>query len=971
MKNSRQRIIVDPEEILIENLEVSESHVEMITVTNSMSVPVTIEFSPHTTIDRKHEISPSVLRLESLETTSLQIKTTLIKYPKYGHIIRDLVYIKSEHFIEKFYISIETKNFSYQENSLIERELGLSRNSRVFRMEEEIKEYQNEIERLNRYIDEKNQVENDLERLKQENNDLKVSLEDANRGSFFSQKITDMYKEKASVETVVEMRLQEEKEKNERKDAKVLQILKQKDATIQVNQEKLLEQEEKIAELHSKLVKTKTELESSENSKNSLEKSLKASQESLKALKSQQESLKISESSTNQKENSQIKKLQEEVQRLKNREEGILSLSSKQLNSKESQEKILKEKDQLISDLLNKVSFQSNYIESLSQKFLNTSHSEILSTVLRLEQENKLLCAQIAESIGKSPSEFVKVYQNNENMAHELDLKNREIIELQNRIISLQQKPGFEENDKIAANEREKVFKLEFENEKLKELITGLEQSNKDLQNELGTALKGINAEAFTQNIASQTQLVSRLNARVMNLKERDEAALKKLEESEETIKELKKLIDDEKSKKTGKTGKSPEKKTFKAEFSQTEEKLKQTDTFELERYEIKIGNLSKEVTEYQNKYYEVLKSFHQAKAENAFLEASHVEEISKIQRENILLGKDLEKLQDLTSFNQSRLKSYGLNSEQLLDKVKMLETQILSTEDGFKSQIEELEGKVLKLKVENDLKESCVQERTAQVAILFEKLEGNTDKDDLAIKVSHFKAVEGSLNRQIIEFKSTISRLNQQIEIESKKKQKYLEKEADFSIQTEKYKKTIEESQKIIQNLSENLESKESDAVFLTSQLSRYQENEKDYKSRIDIYIKQINSLQSKNAEDIIRERQAFQEEILRIKEEIEPFDYELQYDRPLILALNQLTISLKNLAKQASSEDFIKTVDKMKEIVLTSDKEMFTLTKKNKELEFLLKTKVFYKFLNCDSMKTIEKLKGNVFALAEEAKI
>ena len=69
-------------------------------------------------------------------------------------------------------------------------------------------------------------------------------------------------------------------------------------------------------------------------------------------------------------------------------------------------------------------------------------------------------------------------------------------------------------------------------------------------------------------------------------------------------------------------------------------------------------------------------------------------------------------------------------------------------------------------------------------------------------------------------------------------------------------------------------------------------------YYKPFDIYIKQINSLQSKNAEDIIRERQAFQEEILRIKEEIEPFDYELQYDRPLILALNQLTISLKNLA-------------------------------------------------------------------------
>ena len=80
MKNSGQRIIVDPDEIVIEKLDVGRSHIETISVTNSMSVPVTIEFKPHPTNDRKHEITPSTLRLGSRETIPVQVKTSLIKY---------------------------------------------------------------------------------------------------------------------------------------------------------------------------------------------------------------------------------------------------------------------------------------------------------------------------------------------------------------------------------------------------------------------------------------------------------------------------------------------------------------------------------------------------------------------------------------------------------------------------------------------------------------------------------------------------------------------------------------------------------------------------------------------------------------------------------------------------------------------------------------------------------------------------
>ena len=224
-------------------------------------------------------------------------------------------------------------------------------------------------------------------------------------------------------------------------------------------------------------------------------------------------------------------------------------------------------------------------------------------------------------------------------------------------------------------------------------MIKALEQSNKDLQNELTQALQGVGSESFTQNIAAQTQLVSRLNARVMNLKEREDQGLKKISELEETIKELQRLLEDDKRK----GGKNP-RKNLKTQQTQTEtinnskEKDSLWEDFEKHRYERKVADTSKEIVLYQNKYYEVLKNNHQIKADFGIVEVTHMEEISKLQRENINLGKEIEILQDIKYSNEADIKGFINNVDILNQKMKSLNKELENSENNYKVLTDEYE---------------------------------------------------------------------------------------------------------------------------------------------------------------------------------------------------------------------------------------------------------------------------------------
>ncbi|OMJ74383.1 hypothetical protein SteCoe_26710 [Stentor coeruleus] len=835
--------------------------------------------------------------------------------------------------------------------------------------------FQSELQEMRKRIEDKQGIDLELEKVLQENQDLKSALEDANRGNYFSQQISDMYKEKASVESIVEARVQEEREKNERKNSRILEILKQKDMFIEEKKRKIDELQKLVTELQDQLAHAHNIIESADSPVKELEKKVQSQAETIKALNYELRNAKMLEKNLQDmkakrdEQDAMIKKLMEDGQRIRKREEGILNLQTKQEMVKSQQEKVLKEKDQIISELQNKVSSQSSYIEALINKFPNSSYQEILTKVLSLEAENKLLCTQLAE-LGKDvPSDFSNVFQTNEQMGFELSLKNREIIDLQNHVMSLQKRENTDESSKRIQEDIENSKKLSQQLEEAQFLIKNLEQSNKDLQLQLASALQGPNSESFVQNIAAQTQLVSRLNARILNLKEREEVALKKLSECEEANKELKKFMDTDRTR----VGKSP-KRAVKSEIMQTEAELfienkeNPWESFEKARYDRKIAELSKENVELQNKCYEIMKTAHKANARIAEIEVSHMEELAQLQKESILLSKEIENLQDLNMMHENRVKDMQTIVDNTKAEMKELAKNAEKIEYELKDRNEELEMIISELKVENSLKESCIQERTAQVAVLLESLEGNENKGELAMQVSHCKAVEGSLNRQIIELKGTVAALNQQIDQESKKAQKFQKSNETLQQANDKSTKNSEDLSKLMTNLNDKIRSLESELAQANANVKRCNENEKDLKSRIEIYINQISAMQKAHVNNIATERQAYAEEILRIQEENEPFDYEFQYNRPLIAALNSFSISIKSLSSKVDLKDI---VEKLKNIVMVADKEVFIIEKKLKDLEILYKESVVFKNLDQDNLMIVEKLKEQIFSLTEELKI
>lgn len=835
--------------------------------------------------------------------------------------------------------------------------------------------FQSELHEMRKKLEDKECIDQELEKVLQENQELKSALEDANRGTYFSQQITDMYKEKASVESIVEARVREEREKNERKNLRILEILKQKDMFIEEKKRKIDELQKLVSDLQDQLAHAHNLIESADSPVKELEKKVQSQAETIKSLNYELRNAKTLEKNLQEmkakkdEQDAMIKKIMDDSQRIKKREEGILSLQTKQEMVKNQQEKVLKEKDQIISELQNKVSSQSSYIEALINKFPNSSYQEILTKILSLEAENKLLCTQLAE-LGKNvPSDFSNVFQTNEQMGFEISLKNREIIDLQNHVMTLQKRENSDENSKRIQEDIENSKKLSQQLEEAQFLIKNLEQNNKDLQLQLTSALQGPNSDGFLQNIAAQTQLVSRLNARILNLKEREEVALKKLSESEETNKELKKLVDTDRTR----IGKSP-KRPVKSEIMQTEAELfienkeNPWENFEKARCDRKIAELSKENVDLQNKCYEIMKNAHKINAQIAEIEVNHMEELAQLQKENISLSKEIESLQDLNMMHENRVKDIQTIAENTKIEMKEFAKNAKKIEYELKDKIEEQEMIISELKVENTLKESCIQERTAQVAVLLESLEGNENKEDLAMQVSHCKAVEGSLNRQIIELKGTISALNQQLDQESKKAQKFQKSNEILQQAQEKTAKISEDLSKSISALNDKIRNLESELAQANAIVKRCHENEKDLKSRIEIYINQISAMQKAHVNNLAIERQAFAEEILRIQEENEPFDYEFQYNRPLIAALNAFSISIKSLS---SKVDLKEIVEKLKNIVMVADKEVFVNEKKLKDLEILYKESVVFKNLDQDNLMIVEKLKEQIFSLTEELKI
>lgn len=943
--------MVSPDEIFIEALDVGKTFSDVVKLTNTMSVPVSVELRPRGSSDRKYEISPDCLRLMPKETQSVVIRTTMVRFPKVGYYIRDVILITSEHFTEKFYISIRPKSYSKPLNE------SSSSNRKIEKLEDEIRAYDEEIESLHEKYLEKSQTESQLNRLAKENSELKQAIEEADRGSFFSQKLSEMYKEKASVEHLVELRLQEEKEKNDRKNSKILEILKQKDETIENHKKEINELSSKLNDLHTKFITCKKDLERFKNSEQStieLEKTVQDQQVFIDQLQKQVKDLKSFQLKSKEteveleKSKKLLKTCQDENSKLKEKEEIILNLEDFKAKGKNRIDSILIEKDSIISELQAKVASQSSFIDTL----INNSNSpqEMLKQLLTLESENKQLCVQLITQPNNLPDpDYTK------NLEFEISLKNREIINLQNQILSFSQVPTSEQQKNLLLNQQQ-IETLQKQIDEQQFIISNLESSNKDLQSQLSNLLQGANSETFVQSLASQTQLVSRLNSRVLALKEREDQALKKLSESEELIKELKKVLNGEEVMK---------KPQIECKSIAVQVNVEQSSTWgdwEKIRYERKIADLDKQLTDFQLKYYEKVKEVHKTITEVSENEVKSIENLIKSQQESSNLSKELEKRNSELNELSNLISQLEAQNEDLKSKKKSADNELEGLENHYKGQINDLELEIQELKLEVSLKDSCIQERTCQVAILMESLENSPNKEDLVIQISHSKAIEGILNRQIIELKGQLQESSFQLSQEVQKSQSLFQKSQTLQSSLDQLMNLKQKQVLDVQNLEKSLKEKNSELNSLKLTLNRLQENEKDYKSRIEIYTQRIQQLQQSFAADLTQEREAFQEELMRIREEAEPFDLELNFHRPLIKSINNLAL----LAKSSGfRQDFN---EKFSKILIESDKQLFNAQRKVKELEFILKSSEHLKPFNSYSIESALALKSQVFELSSE---
>ena len=1072
------RILVDPEEVVIEGIEVENPETAEVTLTNVSKDPLSFSIKPGPTIDRSYEIKPAHLSLSPKESIVIQITASLLRKHKAGWTIRDVIHIYSEYFEEKFYVSLkpqwdkplktsEQKQLEEMSRSkfrikqqLDDKELELEQAyQKIERLEEELQEINIAMNQAQATIEEKSRVEQELAKLQETNTELNASLEEYRKNDVYLEQVKNALRDKApSLENLVDLTLQQERERNERKNAKVLEILQIKDSLIEDLEGRVVQQQGIITQLQHKVTDTKvllTNAEESLKSANSTIEELKQvnydKEKQVSDLKRKVDSLEMSGSydmeatienmqqeiqSYKQEAESNIKRIQEladklkkadeDVNKLKKRENYVLELSNRHESIRQEHDKVLKEKDQVITELRTKVSTQSEHIESLLGKFSQASYHEVLSKVLQLEEENKNLFKQLAESqqssntfkqseLDSDSDEKVQRIQNleaenlklseslKESKVHWQELeeslakKNKELIEMQNRIIEVQKAhaeaeamvkaaPSPEEEIQQLRNslheEKHKVSELDREKSELGKLVESLENANKELHSEMAGILQKIDSsENFTQNIQAQTQLVTRLNARISNLKSREEEALTAAAKAEEITKRLKTQLEEERKNwevEKESLSRAASQSLKQSSSSQTEEQPKEGleldwEQFEMRRYEKRIAELNKESTLYQNKHYEALKETHQLKEKYSLKCSEHLDEISKMQREALFLEKRNENLEEELSNSRKKVDSLSFQVTTLQHKNSELMNNLEQNNSIQANEKAELQKQLQRLKTELNEKEASIQERTSQIAILMETIEGTPDLDqrlvDLSAKVCHSKTIQQNLNRQISQLNNEISALMKDKESKCNENEKLKGKFEQDKQEKANLTQQIEELKKSTKGLEAEVSVKNHDISTLKAQLSRLKEEEKASKEKIHSYMEQLHQSQKRHSQVLAKERQDFRDSLIKVREEQENLLQESESDRPLVLAVNKLAIGLSNIShKVQDPEYFKKVIGQMQSIISECDQTLLKYESRNKELEFLIRSEVYFRYLDEGTIEVCERLFDEVQMLSGE---
>ena len=589
----QRRIIPSPVELTFQSIEASTLYSQQLVLTNSTSSDQEISLKACPTLDRDYEITPSELTLAPKASKAVRVSVVSAK----PGVFRDVLHIITPTFSEKIYVNLnpyEPTNLHLQDIVKDKDDQLHSSQSRIDRLEQEIEDLNEKLRQAHVVISEKDRVEQELARIQQENTELRSIIEELRRGEVYHREFKEMVDQKVpSLNSLIELTLRQEQEKHERKNLKILEILQIKDSLIEDLEDKCEELNNALTLMQHKLNDSKVLLSNSERSWQGAQKvieDLKTSnfeKEQLVLAFKQKGAVPVQQEDSAVLKNELIKnfdhisqmtlnlqKLEQENFKLREREEYVLELSKRQAKVREDHERLLKDKDFIISELKGKVSMQTEHLESLASKLSQSNYPEILNKLSTLEEENKALSKRLAESQdssltfkqedlddngklgllesenGRLQTSLKELTDRSQQAEKDLFVKNREIIALQNEIIEqkryrsemiLKAAPSPQEDlARLASSLRQeqgKVQELESLNSDLKEKVKALESGNEELSSGFQSLFESLESGRFGAD--SQNKLVQKINLKLRILKDKEEEAFKVAALAEEGLKIL------------------------------------------------------------------------------------------------------------------------------------------------------------------------------------------------------------------------------------------------------------------------------------------------------------------------------------------------------------------------------------------------------------------------------------------------
>jgi chromosome segregation ATPase len=1083
MRRKDKRILVEPEEILFHKIDVGKVYLQEITLTNSLSAFVDLEITVASSPDRLYEIIPNTLKLQAGDSSIIELRLRATK-PIARTPAKDILYIKSELFTEKVYIELrpgehhrsvsgnQDKTTRWQpdveeERSILIRQLeDKSRQledafAKIAKLEEELEEVTGELHVAQENIEEKNTMEHQLARFHEENIELKAEIEEHKKQGEYIEKVKGILRQTApSLETLMELSLKQERDKNERRNANVLAILQRKEQLIEDLETRLEEQDRAATQLTHKLNDYKVLISNNQ-------KSIQIQQQTIEELK-QTNYQKEKEIERIQKEldsvvekmqksdptsytrcedisykgfdidreidslrnkvltlSEELKKSNGEVAKLRQREEYVLELSNRQNSSRHEYENSIRERDRIIAELKGKIQTQAEHIENLLGQFSQMNTTELLQKMLKLEEENKMLQSQMSyfrqtpssgslkqeELIGLSFSNPKKLKEleslsqsfklKKQKLKETIEEKTKEIQEMQAKMYDLQlaaqrssdlssqidskKSREIEKLTQTLRSESEKSRHFEQENSELKQIVESLEKANKDLTRDMTTIAQKLDSgDVVAQSMATQTQLVSRLNARISSLKVREEKALSVAAEAEQRLGQMRQQFEDER-RNWGKEKMSEGPKVFKVDVrsinTQTEELeddgdiLSRWETFEKRRVEKKVAQLNKEATMYQMRHYEVLKENNDLKESITHKLHQQTDEITNLQRELLIFQRKYEGLQD--EFRELTIKNHAAKKQTYDLEAQKVELQA-KHEVFAKEQaegIEKLHNTIKEMQFKLTENEITLQERNTQITVLMENIEHSSDVNqkiaDLTAQLCSSKAVEANLNRRVSDLTTLLQEHQKKLREVSLRLNTLTDENTSYK---HSYNDALFHKDKLIKEKSEiqhELTLKNHDLKNLTAQIDKLNGEKQDLKTNQAKYLQQLSESQKRHAQVLAKERQEFRDNLLKIREEFTvPLDSDPE--RPLILAINQLNLQLNSLKPRcADPEVFEKIIAHMQKVISECDKSLLASEGKCRELEFMWNCEVYYRYLDPNVLEKNNQLLDEYEMLVHELKL